>query len=208
MSTQNREAVPRKRTYELKKRAQRQDQTRQGIVDATVALHNEVGPALTTVAEIARRAGVSRLTVYKHFPDDGELFAACQRRFLYSHPLPDLAPALSLAEPGPRLRAVLKELYGSYRERAPMTSKVLRDRGALPALDSLLTRTMDAQQEELTAALVAGFSARGDRARRVRAVIALALDFWTWQRLAQGGLPDGESAGLMADLVIQAATAR
>ncbi|MBA2357350.1 MAG: TetR family transcriptional regulator, partial [Actinobacteria bacterium] len=33
----------------------------------TAALHEEVGPARTTIAEIARRAGVQRLTVYKNF---------------------------------------------------------------------------------------------------------------------------------------------
>jgi len=32
-------------------------------------------------------------------------------------------------------------------------------------------------------------------------VIALALDFWTWQRLTQEGLTDETAAKLMADLV-------
>ncbi|MBA2357024.1 MAG: helix-turn-helix transcriptional regulator [Actinobacteria bacterium] len=52
----------------------------------TAALHEEVGPARTTIAEIARRAGVQRLTVYKNFPDEYELFAACQRHFLSEPP--------------------------------------------------------------------------------------------------------------------------
>ena len=36
-------------------------------------LHKEVGPAQTTIAEIARRAGVQRLTVYNHFPTKPDL---------------------------------------------------------------------------------------------------------------------------------------
>jgi hypothetical protein len=32
-------------------------------------------------------------------------------------------------------------------------------------------------------------------------VIALALDFWTWQRLTHEGLSDNKAAKLMADLV-------
>jgi AcrR family transcriptional regulator len=158
------------------------------------------------VAEIARRAGVSRLTVYKHFPEEGELFAACQQRFLDSHPLPDLAPALAVSEPGHRLRAVLIELYRSYREREPMTAKVLRDRGALPALDSLLARTMDAQQAQLAEALAAGLDAQPGRGGQVRALVALALDFWTWQRLASEGLSDDQAAKVMAELVAYAGT--
>src|SRR3954469_15733070 len=73
--------VHRMRRYELKERARRQEETRQRIVDATVALHREVGPARTTVAEVARRAGVGRVTVYNHFPDDVSLLAACSAHF-------------------------------------------------------------------------------------------------------------------------------
>ena len=63
-----------RRKYELKARAESQARTRERIVQATMELHKEVGPAKTTVAEIARRAGVQRLTVYNHFPEDVELF--------------------------------------------------------------------------------------------------------------------------------------
>src|SRR5215217_7125740 len=94
-----------KRKYQLKARAQAQRETRRRIVESTAALHEELGPARTTVAEIARRAGVNRLTVYNHFPDDGELFAACQRHFLARHPPPDLAPALALEDPVERVLA-------------------------------------------------------------------------------------------------------
>ncbi|MBV8944057.1 MAG: helix-turn-helix transcriptional regulator, partial [Solirubrobacterales bacterium] len=65
-----------KRRYQLKARAESQRQTRERIVRATMELHREVGPAQTTIAEIARRAGVQRLTVYNHFPEEAELFEA------------------------------------------------------------------------------------------------------------------------------------
>ncbi|HTN25047.1 MAG TPA: helix-turn-helix domain-containing protein [Solirubrobacteraceae bacterium] len=195
-----------KRPYELRARAERQLETRRRIVDATVALHEEVGPARTTVAEIARRAGVTRLTVYNHFPEDAELFAACQGAFLARHPLPDLGPALALPDPRERVRVVLCGLYAGYRARAPMTSKVLRDRSAIPALDELMARTADVRMAALADALAAGFGVDGAAAApRVRAVAALALDFWTWSRLSGEGLGDAEAADLMADLVTSAA---
>jgi AcrR family transcriptional regulator len=195
-----------KRPYELKARAERQRETRARIVDATVALHEEVGPARTTVAEIARRAGVTRLTVYNHFPEDASLFAACQGEFLARHPPPDLGPALALKDPGERVRVVLCGLYAGYRERAPMTAKVLRDRSAIPALDELMARTADAQMAGLADALAAGFGVEeAAAAARVRAVVALALDFWTWSRLTGEGLGDDEAAELMTALVAQPA---
>ena len=193
-----------KRKYELDVRADRRQETRRRIVAATVELHEELGPARTTVAEIARRAGVTRLTVYNHFPADDELFAACQGQFLAEHPLPDFGAALALDDPRARVDAVLVALYASYREREPMTAKVLRDRSSLPALDALLQCTFDVNQRRLADALAAGFDASGDDARRPRAVIALGLDFGTWQRLTSEGLDDAQAAGLMAELAATA----
>jgi AcrR family transcriptional regulator len=51
------------RPYRLGRRAERQAQTRQRIVEAAVDLHATVGPATTSVSAIAERAGVQRLTV-------------------------------------------------------------------------------------------------------------------------------------------------
>ena len=85
-----------------------------------------------------------------------------------------------------------------------MTSKVLRDRSAIPALDELLTHTADAQTAGLADVLAAGFGAKeAPAAARLRAVVALALDFWTWSRLTGEGLGDDEAAELMAALVAQ-----
>ncbi len=87
------------RRYQLKERARRQEETRQRITEATVALHEEVGPAGTAISEIARRAGVQRLTVYKHFPDDSSLLAACNSHWSALHPPPDPDPWSEIDDP-------------------------------------------------------------------------------------------------------------
>jgi AcrR family transcriptional regulator len=51
------------RKYELKQRAESLAATRERIVEATVELHDSLGPARTTISAIAERAGVQRLTV-------------------------------------------------------------------------------------------------------------------------------------------------
>ena len=191
------------RKYELRKRAERQEETRRRIAAATADLHQEVGPARTTVAEVARRAGVQRLTVYNNFPEDYDLLAACNAHFLEGHPPPDAGPAMAAEDPAERLDAVLRAFYGWYRETRTMAENVQRDRSLVPALDRLMSETVDPQLAELGGALARGFAARP--ARPLRAAVALALDFWTWRRLADSGLSDREAAALMVPAVAAAA---
>jgi AcrR family transcriptional regulator len=189
MSTQTRK-------YELKARAESQRETRERIARATAELHEEKGVAQTTVAEIARRAGVTRLTVYNHFPDLSELLPACAAHYERLHPVPDLADVLALAGPEERVRGALARLYGWYRETEPMYGKLFSDRASV--LDRFLEQNVDRMQAELADDLTAAFGARGRRAERTRALIRLALDFWTWRRLSREALDDEAAADLMA----------
>jgi len=190
-----------KRRYELKARAEAQQATRARIAASAAALHEEMGVAKTTVADIARRAGVQRLTVYNHFPDLQTLLPACSAHWLAEHPQPDLQPAFALADPSERLRTVLSSLYGWYRENAPMQRRVWGERATVPELDAWMAQSADVRLAELAAGLTAGFD-RPD----ARALAALALDFWTWQRLDREGLDDAAAAGLMTDVVCGAAS--
>jgi hypothetical protein len=95
------------------------------------------------------------------------------------HPLPELDPADGA-------ESVLRLLYGWYRETARMAENVRRDRLSVPALDELLRETADARMADLAGALGGG------------PMVAVALDFWTWRRLAAEGLGDAEAASLMA----------
>jgi AcrR family transcriptional regulator len=193
------------RKYSLKVRAEKQADTRRRIVEATAALHEEIGPVRTTVAEIARRAGVQRLTVYNNFPDDMALFSACGAHWLTENPLPDPTAALGIKHPGQRLLAVLGPLYAWYRKTARMNENLYRDRLVLPALDAIMRMRRDEPFDDLLAALVAGFRPPQGPATGLRAAIALALDFWTWRRLSGEGMADGEAAALMVGAVKAAA---
>jgi AcrR family transcriptional regulator len=190
------------RKYELKARAEGQERTRRQIAQSAAELHEQVGPAATTVAEIARRAGVSRLTVYKHFPDDASLYQACSAHYRAEHPLPDFEPALSLEDPLDRVRAVLALIYGDvYRESERMLRNLSRDRGSEPALDALLQQTRDALLDGLAGALTDGFEDPVTSREHLRTMIRLALDFWTWERLEADGLDDADKAQLMTEAV-------
>lgn len=182
-----------KRRYELKARAEAQEATRARIAAAAAGLHEENGIAQTTVADIARRAGVQRLTVYNHFPDLGALLPQCTAHYLSQHPWPDLAHALALEDPAVRLRAALTALYVWFREAAPMQRRVLGERATVPELDAWLARSSDIAMAELADRLSDGLD---------RTLVALALDFWTWQRLDREGLDDAAAAALMTRAVL------
>jgi AcrR family transcriptional regulator len=186
-----------KRTYVKRARADAQEDTRRRIAAATAELHATVGPARATVAEIARRAGVQRATVYANFPEEADLFRACQAHFLAEHPPPDLVPPFALSDPQERLGAVLRLLYAWYRRTEGMSANVRRDRAAVPALDALLRDSVDGRMAALADALA---PEGGDR----RALAAVAIDFWTWRRLAGEGLADDAAAALMARTVVAA----
>jgi AcrR family transcriptional regulator len=194
------------RKYELKARAEGQERTRQRIAQAAAELHEEVGPARTTVAEIARRAGVSRLTVYKHFPDNAALYPVCSAHFATQHPLPDFAAALAPDDPVRRVRSVLRTVYtGLYRERRAMMRNLYRDREVDPALDAFMRDNLDAAIGGLEDALVAGFGPESGEPARLRAMIGVALAFWTWERLVAEGMKDEDAAELMTAAVAAAA---
>ncbi|MDQ4126977.1 MAG: TetR/AcrR family transcriptional regulator [Actinomycetota bacterium] len=189
------------RKYELKRRAEKQEETRRRILEATLGLHESVGPARTTVSAVAQRAGVQRLTVYRHFPDEWALLAACSGHWIAANPAPDFGPWRKFRDPEERLREALGKLYAFYGRTEPMMANLVRDAPKMPALAELL-----APYGEYLAAvrdvLAAGWGARGKRRGLLLAGIGHTLDFATWRSLVRGqGLDDGRAVELMVSLV-------
>jgi AcrR family transcriptional regulator len=183
-----------KRKYEMKKRAERQRETRRRIVEATVELHRTRGPAHTTISEIAQRAGVNRLTVYNHFPDITDLLKACSRSWTERHPAPDPTPWARIGDPQQRLRTALTELYGFYARTEPMRGNVLRDSETMPELAALLEGSVVPYLGAVSDLLAEGWEVGDDRKKRLLATIKLAIDFHTWRSLERGSALSREEA--------------
>jgi AcrR family transcriptional regulator len=192
-----------KRKYELRERARRQADTRRRITEATIELHRTVGPSATRISEVARRAGVQRMTVYNNFPDEPTLLRACSAHWRALHPAPEIAEWTKAAEPGARLRLALRSLYAWYRETEPMTANVLRDAELMPELRLIIENGLGAYLEQVRASLVEPFRARGKRRGRIEAAAAAATDFHFWRKLS--ALGDADAAQLGASLVERAA---
>ena len=189
-----------KRRYQQRKRAESQEQTRRRITRAAVELHGSVGPARTTISAIAERAGVRRATVYAHFPDERSLFQACSGLWAQEHPPPDPARWAGIDDPEARLGAALDALYGWYEQVEDMLANVMRDAASMPILREIGAPRI-AYASAVEDRLARGWGARGRRARLLRAAIALALDFTTWQSIRARGLERAEAVALMVNLV-------
>jgi AcrR family transcriptional regulator len=193
-----------KRRYEKRARAAQEQETRQRIIDAAIGLHGTVGPARTTISAIAERAGVRRATVYRHFPDERALFLGCSGVWRERHPVPDPATWSAIADPGARVEAALGALYAWYEEAEPMLSALLRDIEAMPIIAELQAGRQ-AYLAGVEAGLASGWDVRGNAARRLRATIGVALDFFTWRNLDERGLGRGEAVAVMSSAVRAAA---
>jgi AcrR family transcriptional regulator len=189
------------RRYEKKRRAELEAETRRRITETAVELHGTVGPSRTSISAIAERAGVRRSTVYRHFPDETALFAACSSHWEAANPPPDLAGWEAIEEPDERLRAALEELYGFYRRTERMMENLHRDEDTMPTVRRRFAGFhgyLDTGRD----LLLHGRPERGRRRAEARAAIGHALAFATWRSLTrEQDLDDRQAAELMRRLV-------
>jgi AcrR family transcriptional regulator len=196
-----------KRPYRMKRRAELEARTRLRITESAVALHGTVGPARTSISAIAEHAGVRRSTVYRHFPDEAALFAACSAHWRAANPRPELARWRAIDDPDERLRVALSELYAYYRRTEGMLANLVRDEATVPSVQMSFS-AFHAYLADAADALMRGRGLRSGVAKRARAAIGHALSFGTWQSLArEQGLDDRQAAELMCGLVAVAASA-
>jgi AcrR family transcriptional regulator len=194
-----------KRRYELKKRAVEMAETRRRITDAAIELHGTVGPSRTTLSAVARRAGVERRTLYRHFPTEADLFAACSTHYFAANPWPELSAWSAIADPRERLERTLDELYAYYERTAPMLANVLRDAELVRAARDAVA-PLHAYLEDTAAILAAGRRARGRRRHLLIGALRHGLAFSTWHSLMAAGITRADATRLVSALVEAAAT--
>ena len=188
------------RKYDMGKRRAAVEETRQRIVEATLALHAEKGIFGTSWQDIARRADVSVGTVYKHFPSLDELVPACgELMYAITRP-PSLedAPRIftranTLEE---RLGRLISELFDFYERGAPYIETDFQER-RLPAV---------VEWEAYMRATVAGLvrealASAGPDEITVQMVSAL-LDFSTFKSFLDRDIPKEQAAKTMGGVLL------
>src|ERR687893_696266 len=192
-------SMPRK--YEMKRRAERVQETRRRITEAAVELHQTVGPARATVSAIAEKAGVQRHTYYAHFPELKDLYQACMGHYSERNPLPEPSSWADIADAEERLRVALSEVYAYYSGNEAMVSNVLRDAALDPILQEIMV-PFDQNWEMVRDVIAEAFEASGERREALLGAIALAQDFQTWRTLVrQQELSQDRAVELMVGMV-------
>jgi len=195
-----------RRPYRMTRRAELEEETRRRITESAVALHQERGPAQTSISAIAERAGVRRSTVYRHFPDEDALFAACSSHFRALNPPPAPAEWGAVADPAARTETALRELYAFYGRTHEMYDTLFRDETLVASVARRL-RDFYGYLAAAQDALMRGRGLRGRGARRTRAAIGHALAFGTWRSLMQEQrLTEDDAVALMCRLIENAAS--
>jgi AcrR family transcriptional regulator len=182
-------------------RDRQREQTRRRIVEAAVELHSTIGPSRTSFSAVARKAGVTRPTLYAYFPDEPSLFAACSAHGLALDPPPDPRRWVDIADPWDRLRLALTEMYAYYRRNAGRIANIERDAPFMKMPD-FGGRTIQSERQMLAERLASQFPLTGRSQRLVQAAVRHAVEFATWRTLTEpNDLSDEDAIELMVGLV-------
>jgi AcrR family transcriptional regulator len=189
------------RRYTLRARAAGADRTKRRIIEAAIALYEARGPADTTISAVAIHAGVQRLTVYRHFPDERLLLDACWDYWMLLHPLPSLHSWGAITDPRQRLRTGLDALYIYYEAAGALLERLLVDRARMPALAAVM-EPFDRWTADARSLLIEGWGTHGRPRQWVIALIDHALSFSTWASLSRSGtLQSGDASRVLCRAV-------
>lgn len=195
---------PEPRPYRKQERARKEEGTRRRITEAVVKLHGTVGPVNTKITDVARLAGVTRMTVYNHFPREADLIEACSAHWAAANPFPDPTTWAELPGPARRLSQGLTELYEWYADTADMVGNVLRDAPNVEPLDMIVRRRWRPYLEEVVGTLGADWKIDASEESNLHAALHVAVDFNTWRAL-QDSLGNAAAAARLATRMVEGA---
>ncbi|WP_428688598.1 TetR/AcrR family transcriptional regulator [Roseibium sp.] len=187
--------MEKRRPYKMSERAKSQAETRQKIIEATMHLHEEIGPKNTSISAIAERAGVQRLTVYRHFPDETAVFQACTSHWLSLNPPPDPAGWEQIEDPIAKFRTATGAFYDYYSRTWKMWAVSFRDVSEVPALQQPMA-DVAAFIDSISRNLIAAFGDK-DGKDLLAPTIRHVLHFQTWSNLQDQGLSNEEKLDLV-----------
>lgn len=189
----------------MRRRAELVDRTRERITEAAVRLHTTVGPSRASMSAVAKEAGVTRLTLYRHFSSNSDLFDACMGHWRALHPSPDPEPWRQIHGVEERARLALSELYAWYGDNRDDLFPLYRDVAAVPESTQ---RARALGNSRMADALLHGCVQGGVAGRRLRAAAGHVVAYWTWRSLVvEQGLTTSQAVDLAVTILMAAGAA-
>ena len=174
-------------------------ETNSRIVEAAKGLHGEQGVLSTSWQDIANRAGVSPVTVYRHFRSLSELIPACARSFVDSvAPLSEedaRAAFAKITSPFERLEMLIRDDCACYQRGREWFHAAMRDADLVPELGAVVS----AQQTTLAILIRAALDDHDPSVELVSALQAV-IDFPFWRALIHAGVAEDSAPQVMLDL--------
>jgi AcrR family transcriptional regulator len=169
-------ARQRTRAYRSELREEQTEETRARILDATMRVM-ATGLASLSVPAVAREAGVSVPTIYRHFRTKAELLAALYPHVARRLGLDAIADPRSLDELRPMIRALVERLDSlDDASRAAMASPAASEvrHATMPARYQRLRRLADSIEPKLR-------KADRDRITRLLTVVTASSSLRMWR---------------------------
>lgn len=187
-------------------RAAAHEETRERIVRATMALHDERGVATTSFADVAQRAGVGPATVFRHFPTLGSLVMACGAHVAaeMQPPSPADVPRVfqGLTTTRARLERLVNELNAFYTRGSLRLIGAANDRDRVPELDQFLI-AVDAGME----AFIREALADEPPSQSLIGVLMALCSVSVWQSMERAALAEADRQAVLVDILASAIAA-
>jgi AcrR family transcriptional regulator len=106
--------------------------TKEKLINATLWLISEKGYLGATTREISRRAGVTELTLFRHFGSKEKLFEEMLKQHTFLPRLKELKPTLETMDPGDALKMVGIQFLETLKERKSLVKIVLSELNSYP----------------------------------------------------------------------------
>lgn len=192
------------RQYEMAGRVAAMQHTREAILDAAVELFEPAWFDEVTLADIARRAGVSQQTVVNHFGTKLELYlTGLRERFA-----PGIKAVRAAAVPGD-VGSIVEAVLRDYEVTGDGTMRTITLAGRVEELAAVVERGRRAHREWVASVFAPQLARQRGRPRERRLrLLAAVLDVTMWRQLRRDEKLDVEDTRAHLTALVEGVLAR
>jgi AcrR family transcriptional regulator len=163
------------------RRLARSELTRSQILDALIELIGR-GPRRPTAEEVARRAGISRRTIFNHFGDFDQVFfaAATLQAHRYRHLVADIPARGPLVV---RIRTTCRQRRQLFEAIGPVVGAAYGQSRESARFDAALDEHHRQLRQQLVVTFRPEIASKGSESAYVLDLLELSTDWLTWNML-------------------------